>query len=155
MKKRERKVHTMDVEEVRKFILDYPTAKIYLGADSQRIRKKRVKFVVVVVVHYEGHCGAKIFYETSYDHITDAKLSRPFNRMMKEVQLLTELYTQLEDILWNRDFEIHIDVNPEKGTGSNVAYQAAKGVIWGMIGVEPVCKPEAWCASTVADKYSK
>jgi len=144
-----------NIQEIKEFIKMYPTAKIYLGADSQRIKKKRVKFVTVVVVHFDGHCGAKVFPEITYDKIQDAKLSRPFNRMMKEVQLVTDLYTSLEDVLIDRDFEIHIDVNPEKGTGSNVAYQAAKGVIWGYIGVEPICKPDAWCASTVADKYSK
>jgi predicted RNase H-related nuclease YkuK (DUF458 family) len=144
-----------NIKEVKDFILEHKTAKIYLGADSQRIKKKRVKFVTVVVIHYEGHCGAKVFHEISYDTVKDAKLSRPFNRMMKEVQLLTDLYSQLEDVLYDREFEIHLDVSQDPKNGSSVAYQAAKGVIWGYIGVEPVCKPDAWCASTVADKYSK
>jgi predicted RNase H-related nuclease YkuK (DUF458 family) len=145
----------MNIQEVKQFIVDNPGAKIYLGADSQRLRKKKVKFVTVVVIHYEGNRGAKVFHEITIDKVQDAKLSRPFNRMMKEVQLLTELYLQLEDILIDRDFEIHIDVSSDESKGSSVAYHAAKGVIWGYIGVEPVCKPEAWAASTVADKYSK
>ena len=145
----------MNIKEVKQFIVDNPGAKIYLGADSQRLRKKKVKFVTVVVIHYEGNRGAKVFHEITIDKVQDAKLSRPFNRMMKEVQLLTELYAQLEDILIDRDFEIHIDVSSDESKGSSVAYHAAKGVIWGYIGVEPVCKPEAWAASTVADKYSK
>jgi predicted RNase H-related nuclease YkuK (DUF458 family) len=145
----------MNIQEVKQFIIDNPGAKIYLGADSQRLRKKKVKFVTVVVIHYEGNRGAKVFHEITIDKVQDAKLSRPFNRMMKEVQLLTELYSQLEDILIDRDFEIHIDVSSDESKGSSVAYHAAKGVIWGYIGVEPICKPEAWAASTVADKYSK
>ena len=145
----------MKIKEVKKFIQDHPTAKIYLGADSQRVKKKRIKFVTVVVVHYEGHCGAKVFHDITYDYVKDAKLSRPFNRMMKEVSLLTDLYSKLEDILLERDFEIHLDVSSDPANGSSVAYQAAKGVIWGYIGVEPICKPDAWCASSVADKYSK
>jgi len=144
-----------NIKEIRNFIQDNPTAKIYLGADSQRVKKKKVKFVVVVVIHYEGHCGAKVFHEISFDNVKDAKLSRPFNRMMKEVQLITDVYMQLEDILWDRDFEIHIDISENPTMGSSVAYHAAKGVIWGYIGVEPICKPDAWAASTVADKYSK
>jgi len=75
--------------------------------------------------------------------------------MMREVEMVTELYHQLEDILIEREFEIHLDVNPEVGTGSNVAYGAAKGMIWGMVGVEPVCKPNSFAASCAADRYSK
>ncbi len=75
--------------------------------------------------------------------------------MMREVAMITDLYAQLEDILIERDFEVHIDVNPDESYGSNVAYCAAKGMIWGVVGVEPVCKPDAWAASCVADKYTK
>ena len=150
-----------DIQEIKDFIKMHPTAKIYLGADSQRIKKKRVKFVTVVVVHFDGHCGAKVFHEITYDKIQDAKLSRPFNRMMKEVQLVTDLYTSLEDVLIDRDFEVHLDVSSDSTMGSSVAYQAAKGMIFGYIGIEPICKstnpndPFPFAASCVADRYSK
>lgn len=147
-----------EIEFIKNFILENENVEIYLGVDSQRIKKK-VKFATVVILHYKDENnigkGAKIFSDISYDNIKDAKLSRPFNRMMKEVSLVTELYNQLEDVLIDREFEIHLDVNPIEGTGSNVAYGAAKGMIWGMIGVEPVCKPNAWAASCAADRYSK
>lgn len=142
-----------ELQEIFAYVSGNPDAKIYLGCDSQRAKKKRVRFVTVLVVYQKE--SSKIFKDIIYEDVIDAKLSRPFNRMMREVLLITELYTLLEDILIERDFEIHIDVNPNEGTGSNVAYGAAKGVIWGMIGVEPVCKPDAWAASCVADKFSK
>ena len=148
-------MQTLDIEYIKEFITSHPDSKVYLGADSQRVRKKKVRFAVVVIIHYNGCNGARVFHEVSYDKIVDAKLGRPFNRMMKEVQLVTDLYTQLEDVLIDREFEIHLDVNPEKGTGSNVAHAAAKGMIWGMVGVEPICKPNAFAASCAADKFSK
>ena len=144
-----------DINMIKNFINKHKDAKIYIGADSQRLKKKRVKFATVVVIHYNGCNGAKIFADIKYEKVNDVKLSRPFNRMMREVYLVTELFSLLEDVLIDRDFEIHIDVNPEKGTGSNIAYSAAKGVIWGIVGVEPVCKPDSWAASCCADKYSK
>lgn len=150
-----------DIEYIKRFIADHPDAKVYLGADSQRIKKKRVRFAVVVIVHYNGCNGAKVFHNVTYEKIIDAKLGRPFNRMMKEVQLVTELYTQLEDVLIERDFEIHLDVSADKSAGSNVAYAAARGMIYGMVGVEPICKPTnegdpfPFAASCCADKYSK
>jgi len=144
-----------DIKYIKEFIKENPNARIYLGVDSQRIKKKRVKFATVLVLHYNGCNGAKIFADITFENITDGKLSRPFNRMMKEVEKVTELYNALEDVLYDKDFEIHIDVNPKEGTGSNVAYHAARGYIMGVVGVEPVCKPDSWCASTAADKFSK
>ena len=144
-----------ELNMIKEFIKDNPKADITLGVDSQRMKKKRVKFAVVVVVHYAGGKGAKLFYDVQYEKIQDAKLSRPFNRMMKEVQLVTDVYTQLEDVLFDKDFAIHLDINPVKGNGSNVAYSAAKGMIYGMVGIEAVFKPNSWAASTVADRFSK
>lgn len=148
-----------EVEFIKEFIKERPESKVYLGVDSQRMKKQRVKYAVVVVIHYidengQGK-GAKIFADVIYQDTKDSNLAKPFNRMMKEVDLITELYNALEDALIDNDFEIHIDVNPERGTGSNVAYDAAKWTIAGVIGVEPICKPNAWAASCCADKYSK
>lgn len=148
-------MNDFNINYIKDFIKNYPDAKVYLSADSQRVKKKKVRFATVVVVHYSGCKGAKVFHDVQYEDVVDAKLSRPFNRMMKEVEMITKLYNELEDILIERDFEIHIDVNPDETAGSNVAYGAAKGMIWGMIGVEPVCKPDAWAASCVADRYTK
>lgn len=147
-----------EIETIKDFIESNPTAKIFLGVDSQRMKKKRVKFATVVIIHYQENGtgkGAKIFTDVMYEDVRDNNLGRPFNRMMKEVSLVTELYHQLEDVLIDKEFAIHLDVNPVEGTGSNVAYGAAKGMIWGMVGIEPVCKPDAWAASCAADRYSK
>jgi hypothetical protein len=142
-----------ELQEIYQYMNDNPSAKIYLGCDSQRLKKKRVKFVTVLIVYQKDK--SKIFKDTCYEEVIDTKLSRPFNRMMREVMLVTELYIVLEDVLIDRDFEIHLDVNPNEGEGSNVAYGAAKGVVWGMIGVEPICKPNAWAASHCADRFTK
>lgn len=148
-----------EIEVIKNFINKNKKSTIYLGVDSQRLRKKRVKYATVVVIHYIDKNGigkgAKVFSDVIYHNTKDSNLSKPFNRMMKEVELVTNLYKQLEDILIEREFEIHIDVNPSKTAGSNVAYNAAKWTIFGEIGVEPVCKPEAWCASCAADRWSK
>lgn len=142
-----------ELQEIFAYIDSNKDAKIYLACDSQRQRHKGVRFVTVLVVYQKDK--SKIFKDIKIEKVQDAKLSRPFNRMMREVSLVTELYTLLEDVLIERDFEIHLDVNPNENEGSNIAYSAAKGVIWGMVGVEPVCKPYAWAASCVADRFSK
>lgn len=149
---------TEEITHIKEQILKHPTAKIYLGADSQRMQNNTVKFATVLVLHYFDNGtgrGANVFSDVSFEEVIDSKLSRPFNRMMTEVNKVTELYKHFEDVLMDKDFEIHIDVSPEDKHGSSVAYNAARGVIWGLIGVEPVTKPHAWCASTTADKWSK
>jgi len=149
----------LEIEAITEFIKSYPKCKIYLGADSQRMKKKKIKYVTALVVHYIGEDGvgngAKVFTDIKIEDAIKENLARPFVRMMREVQLVTELYMNFEDILLEREVEIHIDVNPDKSAGSNVAYGAAKGMIKGMIGIDPICKPDAWCASTVSDKYTK
>lgn len=148
-----------EIEVIKNFIEKHKDADIVLGVDSQRMKKKRVKFATVVIVHYRDEegigKGAKVFSDVIYESVKDNDLSRPYNRMMYEVSLVNELYAQLEETLILRDFEIHLDVNPVEGTGSNVAYNNAKWTVFGMTGVEPVCKPDAWGASCAADKFSK
>ena len=148
-----------EIKVIKKLLEENPTAKIFLGADSQRRKKKMVQYATSFIIHYHDENGigkgAKIFADVNYINTKDTNLAKPFNRMMKEVELITELYNRLEDTLIEKEFEIHIDVNPQRGTGSNVAYDAAKWTIAGVIGVEPICKPEAWAASCAADRYSK
>ena len=148
-----------EIEYIKKFINENPTADIILASDSQRVKKKRVKFATVVIIHYQDDNGigkgAKVFYDVIYENVSDGNLSRPFNRMMKEVEMVTKLYGELEDVLILRDFSIHLDVNPKKSAGSNVAYDAAKWTVMGLTGVEPVTKPNAWAASCCADRYTK
>lgn len=144
-----------NIEYIKEFIKDHEDSKVYLGVDSQRVRKKRVRFAVVVAIHYNNNNGAKVFHDITYEKVTDDKLSRPFMRMMTEVNKVTELYLLLEDVLIERDFEIHLDISANENHGSNVAYGYAKGMVWGQVGQEPVFKPNSWCASCAADKFSK
>jgi len=148
-------MEAIKIDEIKSFILAHPTARIYLGVDSQRIRKQRIRFATVVIVHYDGKHGAKVFDNVTYEKVVDAKLSRPINRMLAEVNKVTELFTLLEDVLYDRDFEIHLDISENKANGSNVAHGAAKGMIYGMVGIEPIFKPHAFAASCAADRFSK
>ena len=146
---------TFDVQEVKQFIENNPDSKIYLGVDSVRVKKNKVRYACVVCIHYAGHQGAKVFGEISYGEVQDAKLGRPINRMLEEVNKVIELYSKLEDVLIERadDVSIHLDINPDKSAGSSIAYGAAKGMIEGTIGIEPTMKPESFAASFAADRY--
>ncbi len=144
-----------DIPVVKKFITDNPDSKIYIGCDSTRTGKTRVRFATVICIHYKGHGGAKVFGEISYEDIKDATLGRPINRMLTEVDKIIKMFKVLEEVLTERvdDLSIHIDISPDKKQGSNIAYGAAMGIIEGTLGIKPMAKPEAFAASFAADRY--
>lgn len=159
-KSRKQKIE-FNVEEVKEFIKSHEDAKIYLGCDSIRQRKGKIQYATVVVIHYGAASGtgkgAKIFGEITSDTVKDAQANKPINRMLQEVNKVIEMYNKLEDVLIDRteDVSIHCDINPDDCHGSYVAYGAAKGMIQGLLGIEPDFKPDAFCASYAADKFCR
>jgi len=150
-----------EVIAIIKALDENPNSRIFIGADSQRQKRKKVKYATSLVIHYIDENGigkgAKVFTDILIEDALKENLAKPFRRMMREVELVTELYMSLEDALLERDVEIHLDVSPNKEAGSNVAHGAAIGYVKGMIGLDPVTKPASmsFAASCVADKYSK
>lgn len=160
-----------DIEEVKAFIKDSsPESKIYFGCDSERFKKRvlvtpktktqkavykyewMARFSTVVVIHKDGNHGAKIFGRLETENVDDGNPSRPFNRMWKEVEKVSELVQECDEVLVGKHFHIHLDINPNKDEGSNVAYGAAKGYIYSMHGIEPQFKPQAFASTCAADR---
>jgi hypothetical protein len=148
---------TFEIEEIKKIIKESTKqTKIYLGCDSQIMRRKqKIRYATVIILHIDGNHGCKIFGKVSFEKLTPENKSKPFNRMMKEVQKITDMYFLFEEELLDKDFEIHIDVNPDETYGSNIAYGAAKGYVQSLIGIEPTFKPFAFAASCAADKFCR
>ena len=137
-----------------------PATKIYIGADSERLKlrgKKVVEYCVAVVVHIDGQHGCKVFGEVIQESDCGEKLDRPFNRMIREANQAIEMYLRLEDIMIEFGFEpeIHLDINPNKNEGSSCAVQAAVGMVRGICNVIPLIKPEAFAASFTADRLNR
>lgn len=131
-----------------------PGTKVYLGCDSVRYIKKGrqwARFATVCIVHKNGKNGCRIFSNVSHEADYDMKPSRPKMRMMKEVQKVCELYTQIGPFIDEFNVEIHLDINTDPKHGSNCAASEAAGYVLGMTGIEPKLKPESWAASFGAD----
>jgi predicted RNase H-related nuclease YkuK (DUF458 family) len=147
----------LDLEEVKDFISNTSEAtKIYSGADSERHRRGGVWFsdtAVVVVIHYDGKHGAKVFGEVTTERDWDQNKARPRMRLMQEVYKAADMYLALSEAIGDRECEVHIDINPNEKHGSSCVIQEAVGYIRGMTGVTPRVKPEAWAASIAADKF--
>ena len=147
----------MDLDEVRDFISNTSeTTKIYIGADSERHRVGNVWFAdyaTVVVVHYDGNRGCKLFGHVTRERDFDQRTDRPRMRLMKEVMNAAQLYLDLGDAIGERGCEVHIDINPNEKHGSSCVISEAVGYIRGMCNVTPKVKPHAWAATVAADKF--
>lgn len=143
------------IEELVDLLCEMNTGtKVYLGCDSIRYVKKgrqMARFATVCIVHKNGKNGCKIFSTVTHETDYDMKPSRPKMRMMKEVQKVCELYTQIGPFIDEFDVEIHLDINTNPQHGSNCAANEAAGYVLGMTGIEPKLKPESWAASFGAD----
>jgi predicted RNase H-related nuclease YkuK (DUF458 family) len=131
-----------------------PDTKIYIGVDSERIKRGRdwyADYTAAIVIHIDGKHGCKLFGEVTRERDYD-KADKPNTRLMMEVFKVSELYLKLSEVLENRSVEVHLDINPDEShTSSNVVAQAI-GYIRGTCNVEPLVKPKAFAATYAADR---
>jgi predicted RNase H-related nuclease YkuK (DUF458 family) len=148
-----------NVEEVKTFLAKQgKDTKVYLGADSERVRVNGVwyaDYALAVVVHIDGRHGCKIFgyvdREMDYDH----KKSKPAMRLMTEVYKVSELFQTLADVLEDFHVEVHLDLNKSDEYGSSCVVQQAIGYIKGTCNMTPMVKPDAPAASFCADRLKR
>lgn len=146
----------LDLDQVREFIINTSlSSKIYIGSDSVRYKKGEVwyaEYATVVVVHYDGKRGCKIFGQLESEKDYDQKRDKPRLRLMNEVIRTANLYINLEEAIGVRHAEIHLDINPSEKYGSSCVISEAVGYIKGMCNVVPFVKPDAFAASIAADR---
>lgn len=135
-----------------------PDARIFLGADSERHKIKGVwyaDYITVIVVADRddgGYARNHIFFQVTRDRDYDMKKDKPTTRLINEIYALCALYKEFEDLIYPYEVELHMDINSVKSAGSNHVLSQAVGLVRGMCGIEPKCKPEAWAASFAADR---
>ena len=146
----------LNLDEVKEFIVNTSlSTKIYIGSDSARYRKHEVWFAeycTVVVVHYDGNRGCKVFGQLESERDYDQKMDKPRMRLMNEVMRTAQMYLELEEAIGVRDVQIHLDINPDEKCGSSCVISEAVGYIKGMCNVVPFVKPNAFAASIAADR---
>lgn len=149
----------INIDEVKAFIdAQGPNTKIYIGGDSERFAIGKdwyADYTLAIVVHKNGNNGCKVFGEVQRERVYDQRKDRPRMRLMTEVYKIAELYLKLADVLEDREVEVHLDINPNEMYGSNCVINEAIGYIRGMCNVTPMVKPNAWAASTCADRMKE
>jgi predicted RNase H-related nuclease YkuK (DUF458 family) len=142
--------------------------KVSIGTDSQKLSKTLYKFATVVLITTTEDLGGGVIVgrggmiiASTYSHDfmkkdTDGrKRDKELvnERMVFEVSKSIEVATEIAELLdlYEIPLEIHADINPDPKYDSNKALQSAVGYILGM-GYEFKVKPDAWAASTAADR---
>lgn len=120
-----------------------PTARIYVGCDSQN--KKRYSYYVVVIAYRYGQKGAHYIYS----RYRVPKIRDRWSRLWKEVELSKQVADKLRDS-GIEIYSIDLDYNKDKTAGSHSIVQAATGYCIGS-GYRVSVKPEEQVACRAAD----
>jgi len=120
-------------------------SSIYIGCDSKWNRKKTI-FGLVVIIHHDSRHGGNCWGKKIFD---ERKLGIK-ERLMKEVEMAVGCAFEVFDVIENRNFEIHLDINPNREHKSNEVMNQATGYVTAQ-GFPCQIKPNAWAASTCAD----
>ena len=148
-----------NIQEVKDFLLTQgPETRVYLGADSERVRINGVwyaDYALAVVVHIDGCHGCKIFGFVERELDFDKRKSKPAMRLMTEVYKISNLFQEMADVLEDRHVEVHLDINKSDEFGSSCVVQEAIGYIKGTCNLTPMVKPDAPAASFCADRLKR
>jgi predicted RNase H-related nuclease YkuK (DUF458 family) len=139
------------IKDARQAIIDSsPESGVYVGCDSQRFKKDNkwfARYATVIVVHKDGNKGGRMFVDIT----TIPDYGSLKQRMLSEVGFAVQHASDIVDIVGDRPFEIHLDINTSPKHGSNVALKEAVGYVLGTFGFAPIPKPDGWCASHASD----
>lgn len=140
------------IEEAREAIRkSSKESSVYIGGDSIRFKKDGVwyaRYSVVVILHYETKHGCKLFYDTSVQR----DYGNMKQRLLTETMLTVNIALELVDVIGDRHFEIHLDLNSSPKYKSNCAVSEALGYVRGTVpSATAKIKPDAFAATHCAD----
>src|SRR5690554_1511086 len=137
------------------FIKEKPedSYKLMVGTDSQA-GFDNIMFVTAIVIYRVGR-GGRFFYHKEIEQPHFGMKQRIFYEVSKSLDLaskLTGFLASEEDYIDKLRVEIHVDVG-ERGP-TNTIIKEVVGMVVGS-GYNALIKPDAYAASTVADKFTK
>jgi len=145
------------ISEISDFVREDPGSyyRLVIGTDSQTKStggKGQIDFVTAVVVHRQGK-GARYFWKKEKKDKIPVLRDKIYTETLLSLSSAQELVPLLRKAVSpaKYDFEIHIDVGPIGPTRDMI--KEVVGMVSGN-GFIAKTKPEAWGASSVADKHT-
>ncbi len=121
---------------------------VHIGTDAQKTAR-RMEFVTVACVLNPGK-GGRVFY-TRQNYRKDVSL---FEKLSTETWLSLDLAIRMHEAFdLSADLQqiwVHVDANPDERYDSSNYVKQLAGMVAGS-GFPVLVKPNAWCASHVAD----
>lgn len=125
---------------------------VHIGTDAQK-SSKRMEFVTVACVLNPGR-GGRVFYTRRFDR-KDISL---YEKLSTETWLSLELAIRMNEIFGlstgHERIWVHVDANPDERYDSSTYVKQLAGMVAGS-GFPVLVKPNAWCATHVADYVVK
>ena len=142
-------------EEIVDIILEHRdnNGKISVGTDSF-IKKQDCIFSLAICLYgADGQNGGRYFIKRT--NIDKRRYPNLLQRILAEVQKSVELGLKLLELIPVLDIEIHLDVSgSDKNNGTSKFAEMLTGYAKGA-GFQCKIKPDAYAASSIADKHSK
>ncbi len=145
------------ITNVADFVKEDPGSyyRLVIGTDSQTKStggEPQIDYVTAVVVHRKGR-GARYFWKKEKKNKTPLLRDKIYTETLLSLSCAQELVPLLRKAVSpaKYDFEIHIDVGPIGPTRDMI--KEVVGMVSGN-GFIAKTKPEAWGASSVADKHT-
>ena len=121
---------------------------VHIGTDAQK-SSTRMEFVTVACVLNPGK-GGRVFYSRHYDR----KNISLYEKLSTETWLSLELAMKMHEAFGldpeEQKIWVHVDANPDERFDSSDYVKQLAGMVAGS-GFPVLVKPNAWCASHVAD----
>ena len=121
---------------------------VHIGTDAQK-SSSRMEFVTVACVLNPGK-GGRVFYTRRYDR----KNVSLFEKLSTETWLSLDLAMKMHEAFSltpeQEQIWVHVDANPDERFDSSGYVKQLAGMVAGS-GFPVLVKPNAWCASHVAD----
>ena len=121
---------------------------VHIGTDAQK-SSSRMEFVTVACVLNPGK-GGRVFYTRSFDR----KNVSLYEKLSTETWLSLGLAIRIHEAFAlktdKRQIWVHVDANPDERFDSSDYVKQLAGMVAGS-GFPVLVKPNAWCASHVAD----
>jgi predicted RNase H-related nuclease YkuK (DUF458 family) len=121
---------------------------VHIGTDAQK-SSKRMEFVTVACVLNPGK-GGRVFYTRRFDR----KNISLFEKLSTETWLSLDLAIRMHEAFGltaeRQQIWVHVDANPDERYDSSNYVKQLAGMVAGS-GFPVLVKPNAWCASHVAD----
>ncbi len=122
---------------------------VHIGTDAQKHGKK-TEFVTAVVILNPGHGGVAFYAKERMEHVNSLQY-----KLFTEVGYSLEVALALCEFGINPEaIDVHVDANTNLKWESGPFHQRLAGMVVAH-GFNAVLKPDAWCASHVADHCVK